>query len=360
MKGSIMLERKVRNLTLVLFGLCLVMPATAQVLIPPGGSDTGLGGANVITGTVFLTTGQRLERRVPIRLRTMTRGDRVATTDEYGNFTFRGLVSGDYTIVIDKEEDLQPYTQVVTVMQVRGFPAQNYNVNIRLTPKPGIAGRPSVINAELAKIPRPALDLYNKAIELAKNGDRPEAIKQLQGAVAEYPEFMLAYNEMGVQYMRLNELKKSDEALQSALKIDNKAFMPMMNRGIVLVMLKRYADAESLLREVVKMKNDQAVGHYFLGQAVAYQGKFQEAEKELLTAIKLGGEEMKEAHRLLSIIYSAGGDKKRAADQLETYLRLAPTTPDAEQLRHAILRLKGLEAPAPTASPQTKPARVLP
>src|SRR6266581_274840 len=141
---------------------------------------------------------------------------------------------------------------------------------------------------------------------------------------------MLAYNEMGVQYMKLNDLQKSDEALQKALKIDAKAFMPLMNRGIVLVMLRRYADAEPLLRE-----------------AVAYLGNFDEAEKELSAAVKLGGDEMKEAHRLLAIIYSNRGDKKQAIVELETYLRLAPTTPDAEQLRKVILKLKGLDAPTP-------------
>ena len=349
-----MLERKVlRLLSVVLFALCFVIPVTAQ-MIPPGAGDTGLGGVNAITGMVLVSPGQRLERRVSIRLQTMTKGDRVIMSDEYGNFAFRGLVSGDYTIVIDREKDFQPFSQVVTIIQPRGFPPQTYNVSVRLTPKDATAVKPGVINAELAKIPKQALDMYNKALELAKNDDRPGAILQLQGAVAEYPEFMLAYNEMGVQYMRLNDLQKSDDALQKALKIDAKAFMPLMNRGIVLVMLKRYADAEPLLREVVKMKSDQAVGHYFLGQAVAYLGNFGEAEKELSTAIKLGGDQMKEAHRLLAIIYSARGDKKDAIVELETYLRLVPTTPDAEQLRNVILRLKGLDAPTPTS--KTKPS----
>jgi tetratricopeptide (TPR) repeat protein len=323
-------------------------------MIPPGAGDTGLGGVNTIAGTILVLPAQRLERHVTVRLQTMTKGDRVVMTDDYGNFAFRGLESGDYTIVIDKEKDFLPFSQVVSIIQPRGFPPQVYNLSFRLTPKAGTTGKPGVINAELAKIPKPALDLYNKAIELAKNDDRPGAILQLQGAVAEYPEFMLAYNEMGVQYMRLNNLQKSDDALQKALKIDAKAFMPLMNRGIVLVMLKRYADAEPLLREVVKMKSDQPVGHYFLGQAVAYLGNFGEAEKELSTAIKLGGDDMKEAHRLLAIIYSARGDKKDAIVELETYLRLVPTTPDAEQLRNVILKLKGLDAPTPTS--KTKPS----
>jgi Flp pilus assembly protein TadD len=352
-----MLKRNIggSGFSLVLFSLFLVVRVTAQG-IPQGAAstDTGLGGVNTISGMIVSSTGQRIERRVSVRLRSMTRGDRLSTTDENGNFVFRGLPSGDFLVVIENEKDFEPLSQTVSIIQPRGMPPQNYYLSLRLTSKPGTAGMRGVINADLAKVPKPALAKYNKAIELAKNGDRPGAISQLQEAIAEYPEFVIAYNEMGVQYMKLNELQKSDEALQAALKIDAKAYMPLMNRGIVLFMLKRYKDAEPLLREVVKMKSDQAVGHYFLGQAVANLGNFDEAEKELSTAVKLGGDEMKEAHRLLAIIYSSRGDKKHAIVELETYLRLVPTTPDAEQLRKVILKLKGPDASTPTS--ETKPS----
>jgi regulator of sirC expression with transglutaminase-like and TPR domain len=49
---------------------------------------------------------------------------------------------------------------------------------------------------------------------------------------------------------------------------------------------------------------------------------------------------MKEAHRILAIIYSSRGDKKRAADELDAYLKLAPTTPDAEKIKDQIRRLR--------------------
>ncbi len=163
-----MLGRKLlRLLSVVLFGLCFVVPVTAQ-MIPPSEGDTGLGGANTITGMVLVPSGQRLERRITIRLQTMTRGDRVTVTDDYGKFAFQGLVSGDYTVVIDKEKEYEPYSQQVQVRQFRGFPPQLYNLNIRLEFKGRAEAKPGVINAELAKIPKPALDKYNKAIELAK------------------------------------------------------------------------------------------------------------------------------------------------------------------------------------------------
>jgi len=50
---------------------------------------------------------------------------------------------------------------------------------------------------------------------------------------------------------------------------------------------------------------------------------------------------MKEAHRYLAGVYSALGDKQRAAAELETYLRLAPKSPDAPQIRELIRKLKG-------------------
>jgi len=57
----------------------------------------------------------------------------------------------------------------------------------------------------------------------------------------------------------------------------------------------------------------------------------------------------------LAIIYSSRGDKKRAAVEIETYLKLAPQAPDAEQLRQAARRFRGLEATPATPPSNTKP-----
>jgi Flp pilus assembly protein TadD len=356
-----MLKRNVGGpgLSVVLFSLFVVVRVTAQG-IPQGSAstDTGLGGANSVIGTLISSTGQRILRRVSVRLRTFTRGDRVSTTDEYGNFAFRDIPPGDYVVVIDREPDFEPVSQNVSVIQPRGVPPQTFYLNIRLNLKGKAETKTGVLNAEFVNVPKPALVHYNNGVEKAKKGDHPGAIEQLKLAIKEYPAFMLAFNELGVQYLKLNKLENADEAFQSALKITPDAFAALINRGIANFTMKRYGEAVPILRKAL-VKNDQsAVGHYFLGQALAHQGKFEEAEKELSTAIKLGGEEMKEAHRILSIIYSARGDKKRAADELETYLRLAPTTPDAAQLRHTILRLKGIEAPTPpppSPAPKTTP-----
>ena len=344
----------------IFFGLllfaCLFGSTHAQISsIPDSLSQTGLGGINSIVGTVFGPSGRPIERRVQIVISTMARGNRSTTTGDNGAFAFRGLPSGSYTISIEKEPEFRPVSTTVDIIQFRGAPAQTYTLNIRLEPKVGEAARPGVINSEFANIPKPALDLFSKAQELAAKKDYTGAIEQLKLALAQHPTFMLAYNEIGVNYMRLNDLNKADQALLKALALDPDAFRPLMNRGIVLVTAKKYADAEPVLQKAVKLQEKSAVTHYFLGQALANLGKFPEAEKELTEAVALGGPEMKEAHRLLAIIYNVRGDKKRAAAEIETYLKLAPNTPDAEQLRQAARRFRGLEAAPATPASSTKP-----
>jgi len=106
-------------------------------------------------------------------------------------------------------------------------------------------------------------------------------------------------------------------------------------------MMKRFGAVGPMLRKALAKNDQSAVGHYFLGQSLANLGLWEDAEKELLASLKLGQEEMKEAHRLLAIIYTIRGAKKQAADELEAYLKLAPDAPDAEQLRDKIRQLRG-------------------
>jgi tetratricopeptide (TPR) repeat protein len=321
--------------------LCFVGSASAQVsTISDSESQTGLGGMNSIVGTVFAPSGRPLESRARIRLATMTRGDRIFTTNQNGNFAFRGLPAGSYTVTIDKEAEYKPVSQTVDIIQFRGAPAQTYTLNIRLEFKDRAEPKPAVVNAELMNVPKKALAHYESAMELAKKGDSPAAIDELKLAIAEHPTFLSAFIDLGVLYLRLNRLEDADQSFQSALKIDPESFPALVNRGIANVMLKRYGESVPVLRKALKANDQSAVAHYFLGQALANLGLFDEAEKELRTALQLGKEEMKEAHRILAIIYSSRGEKKRAAEELEAYLKAAPNTPDAEKLKEQIQKLR--------------------
>src|SRR5205814_3202933 len=149
-------------------------------------------------------------------------------------------------------------------------------------------------------------------------GKNKDAIRQLNQAILEYPGFMLAFNELGVQYLQLGEVEKANESLEAALKIAPDAFEPLMNHGIALVRLNRFAEAVPELRAAIKQKDQSPIGNFYLGRALAYMQRYDEGEKELILALQLGGDEMKESHRYLAAIYNVRGDKQRAISELET------------------------------------------
>ena len=140
--------------------------------------------------------------------------------------------------------------------------------------------------------------------------------------------------------MQLNELEKADETFKAAIKIKPDGFEALVNRGITVFRLKCYADAETLLRGAIAVKDPSPVAHYYLGRTLINLQKFDGAETELNLAIKIGGDAMNEGHRMLANLFIAKGDDEQAVKELELYLRLVPEAPDAANLRKANSQLK--------------------
>ena len=89
----------------------------------------------------------------------------------------------------------------------------------------------------------------------AGRGEVDKAIDDLKRAIALHPNFGLALNELGVQYLRKGELDKAAEVLTKVLQISPDAPEPSLNYGIVLLQQKKFPEAEAQLRDAVK-KND--------------------------------------------------------------------------------------------------------
>lgn len=333
-----------QSLLIVFTCLCLIASASAQrILESDTAADMGTGGRFIIQGTVIFPSGQRVDRPLKIRLATPTRGELITMTDTNGRFTFHRLTAGNYSILIDGDENYEAVNEGMNIIQAgrsMGSTEEIIPVQIRLKRKPGDAIRPEVVHADLADVPKPAVDLYYSALKLAQDGKNKAAVDKLNEAIKLHPTFMVAFNELGVQYQKLNELEKAGEALESALKISPSAFAPLVNHGIVLVRLKKFADAEVDLRAALKENDKSPIAHFYLGRALAYLGKFDDAITELNAAITLGGDQMKEAHRYLGAIYHARGETEKAIAQLETYLRIAPKSDDADAVRQLIKQLK--------------------
>src|ERR1700720_146121 len=182
--------------------LSAIFAANAQAQM--GGVDSdpgsrGTGGRNTIEGRIYYPSGRNLDKRIRVRLSGL-RGDFFAQSDDTGAFSFRRVGAGTYVVTVEggnEYETVREQVDVVDGTTSRGSQSgRTFNLQIQLRPKAASAtNKSSVIDAALAAVPKPAADLYEKALESERAGDPSTALEQLQRAVALYPEFSLALNE---------------------------------------------------------------------------------------------------------------------------------------------------------------------
>jgi Tfp pilus assembly protein PilF len=342
-----------RHLTLL---LAAVLLACGAARAQGGGVESsGTGGQHSIQGRIIYSSGKRADVRMKVRLESPSFGDMSVLSDPNGSFSFRALKPGNYTVVIEGGEDYETVREPVFIEPsnirmrrggVVGMPiARPFTLQIYMQPKSqsAVQYRPGMVNAALAGLPKPAVELYEKALESARKGDSRKAVEQLKGALAVHPEFALALSQLGVQYLKLKELDAAAQALGSALKLMPEDYATLLTYGIVLFERRQFTEAEEQLRRALRKNSSSPSAHYYLGLALLKRNSYEEAERELQSAIASGGESIAMAYYYLGGIYWGKHEYRKAADALETYLRLAPQAENAARLRATIkeLRAKG-------------------
>lgn len=340
---------------------------TAVAALPQGGSSsTGTGGKHMIQGKIFFPSGHRAEGSIMVRLQSLTNAEISVMTDSSGSFSFTSLVSGNYVVVVAAGDQYEVAREPVTIdsdlnLSRSGIPLsaapRRYNVMITLQPKQTrtSGNKPAVLNAALATVPEEARNLYQKGMDLGRMGDSLKAIESLKAAISLYPKFPLALNELGVQYLKIGQAAKAIDPLRSATKLNPDASSPKLNLGIALLETQQFTEAETQLRDVLKISSIPTA-HMYLGLTLAHLGNDFEAEKELKSAVDLGGDQLPLAHYYLGGLLWRKADSlkkekeseisawqkeyKMAADELEIYLRLSPNAPDAERIRGTIKNLR--------------------
>lgn len=327
-------------LSAALLILILSVNALAQSDFP-GATSMGNGGPHTIQGDIIIPNGQRLDRPVIVRLNTV-RGELTTTSNSNGSFTFRNLTGGRYIVRLDAGEAYELATETVEIPQSSSSGSmsrigQLYSVQLYLRPKTGAPVTVGVVSAR--EPPKEAVDLYNKALESVKAGQREKAIEQLKAALAIHPNFAAALNGLGVQYMKLGKYESAYEAFNSALTITPESFILHLNCGITLFQLNKYAEAEAAFSAALLRNEASGAGHVYRARALIALNRFDDAVKDLKRAVEIGGDDVKIAHRYLAGIHIEKGETREAIKQLELYLKSGAADRETEQIKNLIKEL---------------------
>ncbi|HEX8284884.1 MAG TPA: tetratricopeptide repeat protein [Pyrinomonadaceae bacterium] len=333
---------------LALAAALVCLPAAAALAQSGGGTETtGTGGEHSIQGRVFLPSGRISDARVRVLLESTHSSTLSVLTDPNGAFRFNSLMSGSYTVVVEGTEQYESARESVYIEQTTGRTFREtprvatVYLNLRARSAAGSGERPpGVLDASLAGVPKPAVDLYHKAVEAARRKENERAVELLKGALEFAPDFRLALSDLGALYLKLKQPEKAAGPLRAALKLAPEDFPTILNYGIALYDRKEFGEAEAQFRKAAQRHSASPTAHFYLGVILLKRRETDEAERELRSAVASGGDSIAVAHYYLGGIYWGRQDYKRAADELETYLRLAPDAPEAERVRSTVKELR--------------------
>jgi tetratricopeptide (TPR) repeat protein len=309
----------------------------------PGRSNRGA--SHTIRGKIFLPSGNMPEQRIRVALELNTGGIAGETySDSNGNFEFRNLQNNSYRVSVPSDNRTFETTQ--EVVECYGNFPRTFMVQVYLKDKnvnPAFRTKEKLLSvAELQEVPKAAKKAYEKGLKLGQQRKHEEAITHFLEALKAYPDYLLAHNKLGEQYLALNKSAEAQGAFQRAITINPKFALPHINLGIIHIYENRFEEAIREFEIGNRYDDTYPMAYLNLGRALMLKTPpdFDRSEKELMRALEMGGKNFVRAHLDLFNLNVRRRTLDKAVVNLETYLRDAPKAPDTGEVR---TRLEGVK-----------------
>lgn len=257
-----------------------------------------------------------------------------------GRFRFKRIQPGVYTVIvfipgrgeIRKTIDIGP-----SVADKKG----RVELAIRLDESKMTPDHSSLVSMRELSIPQSARDEYSKAARKLESRDVQGAIQHLNRAVELAPQFAAAWNHLGTIAYQTRRYEDAEKFFRRSLEADANAYEPLVNLGGVLATLGRFDEAWNFNLHAVLRRPNDALAQSQMGMTYFGLNRLDLAEKYLLEAVRLDPGHFSHPQLLLAEIYLQRGQKEKAANVLDDFLRRHPDWPLAEKMRDTISQLRG-------------------
>jgi len=246
--------------------------------------------------------------------------------------TYHVIVSGDGIQTTDSglfEVDSRQVSQsqYVTVRQIEAADA-----------KTGGSKAGSVSASDL-NVPMKARKELDKANEAMARKDWSKAAELLNKAIAIYPQYVGAYNNLGVVYSRLNDTAHEQQALEKAMSLDEHFAPACENLAKLYLRQKDFSHAETLLGKALSVDPNNGQDLTLLADTQYMERHYDAAIASARKAHELPNEHPSVVHYIAAKAYEQENRQTEALAEFQMFLQEEPKGPRADHVRSDIAKL---------------------
>ena len=247
-------------------------------------------------------------------------------TNRRGEFIQIGLQPGQYKITAAKDGMSQSFPQRIGLDMAE----------VNFTLKPGSTADVSDADRKKAEARNAAIrSAFDEGVKLGNEGKFDEAIAKFNEVIAALPKCAECYANIGEFHSRKKEYDQAEAAYKKAIEINPSFAAAYSGLATLYNQQKKFKEAQEM--SALATKHTTAGGGTVGPETLVNQGviawnsnNFPEAQEKFEAAVK-AKPDYADAHFMLGKVYINLGKLPEAATEFETYLKLAPTGPNAKE-----------------------------
>lgn len=277
-------------------------------------------------------------------------------TNNEGDFLFGSLDETSYLVTVSAP-DYNPAAERVEFVRnvTANEPGETRTIEITLAPKAGARIGPARA-VFFQTVPQAARIAFERGEQLAREKKFQQAVAGFREALKLFPNYFDAHLSQGSTLLTTGDLTAAITELELARKINPTDARLYQMFGAVMMQQRKFGVAAAAFAEAARLNPEDPQHLFRRGVALiedastldpsssqstsARSQALNDAEASLKRAYEVSGKRLVAVHRQLARVYERRGERGRAADELEAYLRQSSSDPNAPAIREAIKKLR--------------------
>lgn len=240
---------------------------------------------------------------------------------------------GSDCYVIAQKDGYSPLRQMVPPSE--GMTGIHLNLDLHPLSPESTSTPAETISVHQLGVPPKAHDAFEKGVKLMREkSDFHGAVAQFQSAIVKFPSYYEAYAAMGFAQYRLGDSAVAEASLRKSIELSGEKYADaMIDLAGMLNDLKRFAEAEPILRKGIALHDSAWRGHFEMARTLLGLKRPREAEIVAMKARDLKPDNA-ETYLLLINTHLQTHDNASLLRDADAFLKLVPTGPTSDQVRN--------------------------